>query len=164
MEYEEWNSWERTVRDPTQPNTTQRSSNTNSNDNCNAAQHSAGDAPRPDAVPLVEYGDFSFSPMVKERIEEWLRYKEERRETYTPTGLRSLLAQLRGNIDRWGEPAVMALMAECMAAGYRGIVFDRLAKGHSASRREPEGNPEWMRKYMEQRDRELKKRRKAGEG
>lgn len=105
--------------------------------------------------PPVEYGEFLFSPQVKAAIEEWLRYKAERREQYTATGLRSLLAQIHGNINRWGENAVLALIGECMAAGYRGIVFDRLEKrGGGRKPVEKENDLEWMKPYIRQRDKQ----------
>lgn len=159
VEYEEWCGDERTVWDPTQPNTTQPNSNTNHS--CNAAATAAESAD----IPSVDYGEFSFSPVVRGRVEEWLRYKAERRERYTPTGLRSLLSQLKSRIDRHGEAAVLALMGECMAAGYRGIVFDRLDKrGGKQSAASSEDDLAWMKPYTEQRDRRLQKMRKTAEG
>ena len=133
--------------------------NNNHNNNHNAAQPSAAKpSPGPGqagAAPSrpVEGNDPLFSPAVQRRLEEWLRYKAERKEPYTPTGLQSLHTQLRGSIDRWGEKAVLELMGECMAAGYRGILFDRLGKGGKQGAPPLPEDQEWMRPYLAGRKR-----------
>lgn len=155
LEYEVWCS---PSPDDVKRYPTQHNDNTNSS--AASVQRSAGDAGRP--LPPVEYGEFLFSREVKAVIEAWLRYKAERRETYTPTGLRSLFSQLKGNLDRHGEGAVLELMRQSMASGYRGIPFDRLEKGGGsrpnrlAEEPSPQGE-EWMREYIQRRDRERKR-------
>jgi hypothetical protein len=70
----------------------------------------------------------NFSDSVKVKIEEWLTYKKERKETYKPTGLKSLLTQIQNNITTYGEQKVIDLISECMAAGYKGIIWDKLKR------------------------------------
>lgn len=70
----------------------------------------------------------NFSELSKAKIEEWLTYKKERKETYKPTGLKSLLTQIENNISTYGEQKVIDLISECMAAGYKGIIWDKLKK------------------------------------
>lgn len=70
----------------------------------------------------------NFSEPAKEKIKEWLTYKKERRENYKPTGLKSLLTQIENNISTYGEQKVLDLISECMAAGYKGIIWDKLKK------------------------------------
>jgi hypothetical protein len=70
----------------------------------------------------------NFSESAKSKIEEWLTYKKERRENYKPTGLKSLLTQIENNISTYGEQKVIDLISECMAAGYKGIIWDKLKK------------------------------------
>ena len=158
MEYEEGCGRESAGRDPTQPNRTQRSSNDNSNHNFNSAAAENSTGPAGAALPPVDQGAFSFSPAVRQRVEEWLRYKAERREPYTPTGFQSLLGQLHRSIERHGEAAVTELICACMAAGYRGIVFDRLESrgGGGQAPGTEEGDLTWMKPYIEKRDRERK--------
>ena len=77
----------------------------------------------------VSNTDFSnFSESAKSKIEEWLTYKKERKETYKPTGLRSLLTQIENNISTYGEQRVVDLITECMGAGYKGIIWDKLKR------------------------------------
>ena len=79
----------------------------------------------------ISKGGFSnheFSELAKSKIEEWLTYKKERKESYQPTGLKSLLTQIKNNISTYGEQKVIDLISECMAAGYKGIIWDKLKK------------------------------------
>lgn len=69
-----------------------------------------------------------FEPVLQEAFEEWLSYKRERRETYKPTGLQSLVTQIRKAAGEYGAGAVASLIQQSMANGYRGIVFDRLSR------------------------------------
>lgn len=72
---------------------------------------------------LPEYG---LSDAAASKIGEWVTYKSERRENYKEQGLRSLLSQISRKIDTYGERAVCDLIDECMANGWKGIIFDRL--------------------------------------
>lgn len=127
-----------------------------------------GEAPgdkRPPAPISADYSNTSFSEPMKAKVNEWLQYKQERREEYKPTGLQSLITQIQNNVNKHGEAAVMALIGDCMASNYRGITFDRLSKqqqptgGKAAQepiRKEPDVS--WMKEYIEQRDRKRPKK------
>ena len=62
------------------------------------------------------------------KIIEWLEYKEERKEKYKETGLKSLLSQIENQIELYGEQEIVKLIDECMASNYKGIIFDKLKK------------------------------------
>ena len=85
-----------------------------------AAVKAAANTPDPD------FSKTNFSIRMIAKIEEWLQYKKERRETYKPTGLASLITEIQNNVNRFGEQPVIDLIGTCMANGYRGIIFDRL--------------------------------------
>ena len=68
----------------------------------------------------------SFSPQMQDRIQEWLDYKKERRETYKPTGLKNLLTQIENNLKLHTEDEVMTLISNCMASNYKGIIWNKL--------------------------------------
>lgn len=76
------------------------------------------------AVP--DYTETTFSAVMIEAVEAWLKYKRERREPYKPQGLKALISEIQNNVDRYGEQAVIELMQKCMASGWRGIIFDKL--------------------------------------
>lgn len=75
-------------------------------------------------IPLTPFPDAG--PDLTEAFSSWLAYKEERREGYKPTGLKSLTAQVQKAAAEYGEDAVANLIRECMAANWKGIIFDRL--------------------------------------
>lgn len=77
-------------------------------------------------TPPVGQSETGFGPELQEAFQQWLSYKRERRESYKPTGLRSLVTQIQSAAREHGDSAVTEVMRLSMANGYRGIVFDRL--------------------------------------
>ena len=64
---------------------------------------------------------------LREKLQVWLDYKRERRESYKPTGLSTLVAKTAREAAEHGEQAVLDLIDQSMSCGYKGIPFDRLA-------------------------------------
>ena len=64
--------------------------------------------------------------LLRGKIEEWLKYKDERKEYYKETGFKSLMSQIEKKVNKYGEQQVIALIDECMASNYKGIIWDRL--------------------------------------
>ena len=80
------------------------------------------------------------------KIIEWLKYKQERKELYKETGLNSLLKQIENNIDKYGEDVIINLISECMANNYKGIIFEKLEK----IKQESKSKPNWLNKQIEE--------------
>lgn len=80
----------------------------------------------PPTPSLLDYG---FSEELRTAVEEWLTYKRERRESYKPMGLKSLLTQISKAASEHGDADVIAIIRQSMSSNYQGIVFDRLTKG-----------------------------------
>lgn len=95
--------------------------------------------------PLTEFG---FSLPLQEKIEEWLTYKAEKKDTYKPTGFRSLMKRMAKQTAEYGEQAVMDLIDECMAANWKGIIWERIEK---QSKGKASANPfdELLRKELQ---------------
>ena len=74
--------------------------------------------------------EYSFDPedTIYTKIEEWVKYKLERRESYKEQGMKSLLRQLQNNAITYGDHAVCDLIDDSMANGWKGIIWDRLKK------------------------------------
>lgn len=70
--------------------------------------------------------DYLLSDDLQSKIGEWITYKTERKEPYKEQGMKSLLRQIENNAKAYGDQAVCNLIDECMAAGWKGIIFDRL--------------------------------------
>lgn len=82
-----------------------------------------GNPPEPEQPEI----DFSgLSPAVLAKVNLWLAYKKERRESYKYTGLQALVTRIRNSADKYGDVAVCELIDSSMANGYQGILFDRL--------------------------------------
>lgn len=67
-----------------------------------------------------------FIPLVAGCIEDWLKYKSERREAYKSTGLKSLLTEIENRVRQHGEQAVAEVIRLTMSNGWRGIVWDKI--------------------------------------
>lgn len=75
------------------------------------------------------------SPKLQAAFDDWLAYKRERREDYKPMGLKALETQVQNNAATYGETAVVDLIRECMANGWRGIIWDRLRERKGGGQR-----------------------------
>lgn len=67
------------------------------------------------------------------KVEEWIKYKMERKESYKEQGMKSLLRQIENNALTYGDQAVCDLIDDSMANGWKGIIFDRLKKAPAVS-------------------------------
>ena len=80
----------------------------------------------PGDPPAVGQDATGFGDGLQEAFGQWLRYKAERREGYKPTGLKSLVTQIRNAAGEYGDSAVIGAIRQSMSSGYKGILFDRL--------------------------------------
>ena len=76
--------------------------------------------------PLPDNFDSCFSEQVAERIIEFLAYKTERKDYYSPTGLRNLLTQIENRLKEHSEETITELISDCMANNWKGIIWDRI--------------------------------------
>ena len=72
--------------------------------------------------------DYIIPNDLKDKMDEWIAYKTERKEAYKEQGMKSLLRQIENNQLMYGEKAVCDLIDDSMANGWKGIIFDRLKK------------------------------------
>lgn len=68
---------------------------------------------------------------LRAKTAEWLKYKEERREKYKNTGLKSFIAQVKNNAEKCGAEAVCRVIEDSMSSGYKGVMWDRLKRINS---------------------------------
>lgn len=76
--------------------------------------------------------DYVLSDDLQAKVGEWITYKMERKEPYKEQGMKSLLRQIENNAAKYGDFAVCDLIDECMASGWKGIIFDRLKQKPAA--------------------------------
>lgn len=72
---------------------------------------------------------FVFPPELEKKVNEWLRYKKERRKSYQPTGLHRLLAQIQNECKKYGEQAVIDVIDMSISNNYEGILWAKIAEG-----------------------------------
>ena len=80
---------------------------------------------------LFLLSNFYFSKdrgLLRGKMEEWLKYKWERKEYYKETGFKTLLARIESATSQYGVEEVIDLIDECMANNYKGIIFEKLEK------------------------------------
>lgn len=70
--------------------------------------------------------NYPFSDEVSRKICEWIKYKTERKDSYKEQGMKSLLNQILTHTEKYGDTAVCSLIDECMANGWKGIIWDKL--------------------------------------
>jgi predicted phage replisome organizer len=66
--------------------------------------------------------------MVQDQMQDWLEYKTERKEFYTPRGLQSLMTVVKKRVDQYGAQAVNDVIERTMASNYRGVVWEWLER------------------------------------
>ena len=75
------------------------------------------------------WNSFVFPQALQKKVNEWLKYKKEKRQSYQPTGLRRLLAQIKNKCAEYGEQAVIDVIDMSMANNYEGILWVKIAEG-----------------------------------
>lgn len=83
--------------------------------------------------------DFNFPPALAGKIEDWLQYKEEKRQSYKETGLVQLLKKLKTYSEKYGEQAVIKAIEESMVNNYSGIVWEWIEKAKKTG-----GKYQWL--------------------
>ena len=63
---------------------------------------------------------------MRAKLQEWLAYKAEKRDSYKPTGLKSFMTVVSNKLKVYSEPDVLSLIDNCMANNWQGIIWDRL--------------------------------------
>ena len=86
---------------------------------------------------------FIFTGQVGYAVDDWIKYKTEKKQHYKPQGLKSLLSQIQNNVTTYGSEAVTKTITESMASNYQGIVWDKLERSRGsydfAARNNPTG-------------------------
>lgn len=76
----------------------------------------------------IDFSAYSFSPALREKLSAWFAYKQERRQPYTAQQKQALLQTVAQKLSSYPESAIIALVDQCMVAGWKNIIFERLDK------------------------------------
>lgn len=110
----------------------------------------------PLSFPAPELDEIEENEALRAKTAEWLEYKAERREKYKPTGLKSLITQIKNNADRYGAEAVCTVISSSMSSGYKGIMWDSLKRINSPPQYgKPDAKPSFaQREFDEEAERQ----------
>jgi hypothetical protein len=92
---------------------------------------------------ISNFNNLNNNELLKNKIEEWYKYKLERREPYKESGFKTLLAKIDKATNQYGVEKVIDLIDESMANGYKGIIWEKLEKKPNAKKYE-EPIPNWL--------------------
>ena len=71
---------------------------------------------------------YDFSTELRSKVLEWLEFKKERRQTYKPRGLKTLLNNIKKYSDIYGDSPVIEQIEKSMVNNYQGIFLDNIPK------------------------------------
>ncbi len=72
---------------------------------------------------------FVFPQELQKKVNEWLLYKKEKQQSYQPTGLHRLLAQIKNQCAEYGKQAVIQVIDMAIANNYQGILWTKITEG-----------------------------------
>lgn len=104
-----------------------------------AKESKAWNGPPAASASTPAASETGFGAELQAAFTDWLAYKREKRQGYQAIGLKSLTAQVKSNAGQYGEAAVAALIRQCMASNWQGIIWEKLEK--PANKRAPKGTP-----------------------
>ena len=84
---------------------------------------------------------YVFNAELDQAVNDWITYKREKRQPYTPSSLNRLLSQVQSQSDKYGDTAVIHAIHESMASNYQGIVWDKAKTAASENKAPHKGNP-----------------------
>lgn len=67
-----------------------------------------------------------FSSALQKTINDWIAYKDERKEGYKPKGLEMWISQLRNHTKTYEDKHIIEVIEKSMASQYKGVVWDWL--------------------------------------
>lgn len=67
--------------------------------------------------------EFGFSTRVCESINTWLSYKKEKKQSYKPVGLKTLLKSIQREVQKNGEESVVRAIDKSITNNYSGLFF-----------------------------------------
>lgn len=97
--------------------------------------------------------EMNFSDQINAVVTEWLRYKQEKKQTYQKSGFKQLLNAIGRDIEKNGEDHVINCFRYSMTNNYSGVFFDRKeedngkSKGETAPVKRDEYR-EWMHQQL----------------
>lgn len=80
----------------------------------------------------TEYKELLDNNMLLDITEEWLKYKDEQKDHYKETSIKTLVKKIIQAGQEYGSKAVTDCIEESISSGYKGIIWDKLKKAGSS--------------------------------
>lgn len=126
---------EQLSQEPKKPDT---DTDTDKDINLSSDANASSDCGKPPRETQKKPDDLSvFTGELHLTVKDWFAYKAEKRSKYTPTGRKSLITEIKNNVSKYGEAAVIAAIRQSMGSNYQGITWDRLKAMNAPSRASP---------------------------
>ena len=100
---------------------------TNKNVRMKECKNKGTKVPYDEAVKII--GESDLNSIVQESVIQWVTYKYERKDSYTPTGLNTLIKQIQKKVDEIGADAVADVIENSICNSWKGIIWE--AKNNS---------------------------------
>lgn len=120
-----------------EPNENQKKTKQKPNENQNKTERKPNDIPndipnenKTSVLSFIYYinnfNNINNNNILINKLEDWFKYKQERKDKYTNTGIKTLLKKVNDNVSIYGCDKVIDLIEDSIANNYQGIIWDKL--------------------------------------
>lgn len=88
-------------------------------------------------TPTLQELEQRFSTVLANAVMDWLTYKNQRGDNYTPLSLKALLTRIENNANDNGEQAVINLIQLCIENNWKGIIWEKLQQPNTNDETKP---------------------------
>jgi len=93
---------------------------------------------------LNEYKNIKDNDLMKNKINDWLEYKKQRKDSYTEKGLKSLLSRIDNLLNDYEEQEIIELIDNSIVNNWKGIIWDNLKTKNKKTK-----EPSWFKDKTE---------------
>lgn len=109
----------------------------------------------PSGIPLVStdisntksltdtINNYNFSEKLVNKINDWLEYKKEKKQSYKPKGLTGLLSRIKKDVEEHGEQYVIDAILYSMSMNYSGIFAEKTNNYQKSNNSQPKPKKEY---------------------
>lgn len=96
---------------------------------------------------ILNFNYFRNKDLLVDKLLEWIDYKQQKNDYFEEITLKALLVEIKKYSSLYGDEVVIALINECIANSYKGIVWDKLK-----NLKPKENIPSWFNQDIDSKD------------
>ena len=106
---------------------------------------------KPPLSPLGEMVEKTdYTKTLKDKLHDWLKYKSEKKQSYKPTGFKTLLKKIDDVVKSSGEQTVIDAIDASMSNNWQGLFFDKfIIDTTSVPKQQTFNMDEFLKRYDE---------------